>query len=127
MRQDLGKLLLRLALGGLVLLHGIARLVAGPAALAAAAERAGLPGVIAYLAYVGEVAAPLALIAGWWTRTAATLVALTVAALTLLAHGHELAALARGGGWALEAQGMFFFAAVAIALLGAGRYSIDGR
>jgi putative oxidoreductase len=30
------------------------------------------------------------------------------------------------GGWALELQGMFFVAAVVVALQGAGRYSLGG-
>ena len=43
--------------------------------------------------------------------------------MLLLFHGVATPA----GGWALELQGMYFFAAIALALLGAGRYSIGGR
>jgi putative oxidoreductase len=35
--------------------------------------------------------------------------------------------MTKTGGWALELQGFFFFTAVAVALLGAGSYSIGGR
>jgi putative oxidoreductase len=38
----------------------------------------------------------------------------------------EIVALGNQGGWALELQGMFFFSAIAIALLGAGRFSVGG-
>ena len=34
--------------------------------------------------------------------------------------------MSKTGGWALELQGMFFFAALAVALLGAGRLSMGG-
>lgn len=44
-----------------------------------------------------------------------------------LAHQGQLAQLNQQGGWALERQGMFFVAAVAIALLGPGRFSANGR
>lgn len=44
-----------------------------------------------------------------------------------LAHQGQLAQLNQQGGWALELQGMFLVAAVAIALLGPGRFSANGR
>jgi putative oxidoreductase len=125
--QDAGKLLLRFTVGVLMLMHGIAKVVSGPAAIIGLVERAGLPGAFGYLVYVGEVLAPLMLIAGWWTRLAGAIVAVHMAVAVLLVHTHNLLQLGRGGGWALELEGIFFFTAVAIALIGPGRYSIDGR
>jgi len=43
-----------------------------------------------------------------------------------LVHVPQLGQLSNTGGWALELQGMYFASAVAIALLGAGRYSVGG-
>ena len=43
-----------------------------------------------------------------------------------LVHGAELFATADTGGWALELQGLYLFGALAVALLGAGRYSVAG-
>jgi putative oxidoreductase len=34
--------------------------------------------------------------------------------------------MSQTGGWALELQGFYLFVAVAVALLGAGRFSIGG-
>jgi putative oxidoreductase len=34
--------------------------------------------------------------------------------------------MGKTGGWALELQGFYFFTALAVALLGAGRYSMGG-
>jgi len=45
----------------------------------------------------------------------------------LLVHTREFFTMTGSGGWALELQGMYLFAAIALALLGAGRYSIGGR
>jgi putative oxidoreductase len=47
-----------------------------------------------------------------------------------LVHMSQLATLSKAGGWSLELQGFYFFSAMALALLGAGRYSLgkaDGR
>ena len=125
-RGDAGKLLLRVVLGVLILLHGIAKLKGGPDFIVGTVVKAGLPAVFGYFVYVGEVLAPLLLIAGLWTRAAAGIVAINMVVAVLLVHMNELFTLSKTGGWALELQGMFFFAAVAVALLGAGRYSVGG-
>lgn len=123
---DLGKLVLRLTLGVLTLLHGIAKIGAGVGGIAGMLGNAGLPGVLAYGAYAGEVVAPLLLIVGLWTRPAALVVAINMVFAVALAHAAELAMLSRTGGWALELQGFFLFTAIAVALLGAGRFSVGG-
>lgn len=125
-RQDAAKLLLRVALGALILLHGVAKLTNGPGFVLGLVDKAGLPSVLAYGVYVGEVIAPLLLIAGVWTRAAAAVVAINMVVAVLLVHTGEFFSLAKTGGWALELQGLYFFAAVAVALLGAGRYSLGG-
>jgi putative oxidoreductase len=124
--DDLGKLLLRVSLGVLILLHGIAKVTGGVDGIVGMVEKIGVPGVFGYLVYVGEIIAPLLLVVGVWTRLAALVVAINMVVAVALVHADELIALTKQGGWALELQGMFFFAALAIALLGAGRYSIGG-
>ena len=124
--SDLGKLILRLALGVMFLLHGIDKIASGPADIIGLVEKAGMPGRVAYLVYVGEVTAPLMLIAGWWTRLAALVIAITMAFAVGLAHMDDLLTLTKQGGWALELQGMYFFTALALAFLGAGRFSVGG-
>lgn len=121
---DTGKLLLRLTLGVLILLHGIAKVTGGPGFVVGLVENVGLPGAFGYAIYVGEVIAPLALILGLWTRIAALVVAANMAVAVLLVHMDELFVLGRSGGWALELQGMFFLTALAIALIGSGRYAL---
>ena len=125
-RDDAGRLLLRVALGVLILLHGIAKLKGGPDFIVGTVVKAGLPAVFGYFVYLGEVLAPLLLIAGLWTRAAAAIVAINMIVAVLLVHMNDLFALSKSGGWALELQGMYFFAAIAVALLGAGRYSVGG-
>jgi putative oxidoreductase len=123
---DAGRLLLRLTLGGLILLHGIAKLTGGPGFVMEALSKAGLPGFIGYLVYVGEVLAPLLLIVGAWTRPAAAVIAINMLVAVGLVHVKQIASLNDTGGWAIELQAIYFASAVAIALLGAGRYSVAG-
>jgi len=125
--DDLGKLLLRLVLGSLILLHGISKVLAGPDFIIHTATSAGLPAVIGYLVYLGEVVAPILLIAGIWTRLAALIVAGNMLFAVYLVHMKQLLTLNDQGGWALELQGMFLMTALAIVCLGAGRFSIGGR
>ena len=124
--SDLGKLVLRLSLGILMLLHGIAKITGGAGFAVGLMGKYGLPPALGYLVYVGEVLAPLLLIVGLWTRPAALVVAINMVVAVVLVHMGELGSLSRTGGWALELQGMFFFTAPAVALLGAGRISLGG-
>jgi putative oxidoreductase len=122
----LGKLVLRLSVGILMLLHGIHKIGAGVDGIVDLVAKAGLPGPVGYLVYVGEVLAPVLVIVGLWTRPAALLMAVTMIVAVWLVHMNDLFLLTRTGGWALELQGLFLFGALAIALLGAGRYSLGG-
>lgn len=83
---DLGLLILRLSIGVLLLLHGIAKLVHGSDAIQQMLEDAGLPAFIAYGAYIGEVIAPLFIIFGFATRLAAAVVAFNMIVAVLMVH-----------------------------------------
>ena len=127
MTSDLGKLLLRLTLAILLLLHGVNKITSGAAGIVAMVGKAGLPPALGYLVFVGEVLAPLLLILGLWTRPAALVVAINMIVAVAAAHIPQLTEFTKSGGWALELQGFYFFTAVAIALLGAGRFSVGGE
>ncbi|MEM5277696.1 DoxX family protein [Cupriavidus taiwanensis] len=126
--QDLGKALLRIVLGVLILMHGIAKLTgdSGIGFVSKLVADVGLPAWVAYGVYIGEVVAPILLIIGLWSRLAALVVAINMLFAVALVHTKELAMLSKTGGWALELQGMFLGAALAVALLGAGRFSVGG-
>ena len=126
-QHDLGKLILRLTLGVLVLLHGIAKLKGGVEPIAGMLESHGVPGVFAWAALIGEVLGPLLVIVGFHARTGAVLIAINMLVAIAVAHMGQLGQLNEGGGWALELQGMFLFTAIAIALIGPGRFSLNQR
>jgi putative oxidoreductase len=127
MNESAGKLILRLTLGGLILLHGIAKLIGGVGGLSGAVTAAGLPAFITYGVYVGEVIAPIMVLLGWYSRIGAALIAINMIFAIALVHRAEIFTLASSGGWALELQGMFLFTALALALMGPGRYSVNGK
>ena len=121
---DLGKLILRLTLGGLMLFHGIAKLLNGTGFIEGELASHGLPTVLAYGVYIGEVLAPLMVILGYQTRIGALLIIFNMLVAIALVHGHQLLALGSNGGWALELQGFFLFTAIAVIFLGPGRYKL---
>lgn len=126
-QQDLARLLLRVTLGALIGLHGIAKLNGGLSGIVGMVQAHGLPGYLGYAVLIGEVVAPLLLLAGFHARIGALLVAINMVVAIYLAHMGDLASLNQQGGWALELQAMFLATAVAIALLGPGRFSANGR
>lgn len=125
--EAVGKLILRLALGVIVLLHGVAKLRGGIDGIEQLVVAHGLPAFVAYGAYVGEVLAPALLILGFYARVGAVLIAVNMLVAIFLAHSAEIFTLGPQGGWALELQGMLLFAAIASALLGPGRPAINDR
>lgn len=122
----IGKLVLRAALAIILLFHGFSKLTGGIGFVGDMLAKAGAPAALGYLVYVGEVIAPLMILAGIFTRPAALVVAINMIVAVLLVHTSQFFTLNQTGGWALELQGMYFFASIAVALLGAGRYSLGG-
>src|SRR5262245_240055 len=121
--SDAGKLTLRLLVGGLLLFHGVDKMLHGPGHVQMDLVEHGLPGLFAYGVYVCEVVAPLCIMAGIWTRLSAVVYSLSIAFATLLVHGADFLHLAPTGGWAGELWAFYIVTPIAIALLGPGRYA----
>ncbi len=127
MSDDLGKLILRLMLGVLMLFHGYAKIVKGVSGIEGLLHSASLPGWIAYGVYIGEVIAPIMLILGFYARIGGLIVIVSMIFAVALAHSHQVFDLSRTGGWALELQGFFLLTGLVITLIGPGRFSINKR
>lgn len=125
--NDTGKLVLRLTLGILILLHGIAKLTHGIEPIEGMVTGMGMPAFVAYGVYAGEVVGPLLLIIGFYARLGAALIAINMLFAIALAHTGELTSLTQTGGWALELQGMFLFTAIALMVMGPGRFGVNQR
>jgi len=125
MNDDIGKLVLRLTLGILMLLHGIAKLRYGVGGIEAMVQNHGLPGFLAYGVFVGEVIAPLLVIFGFYARIGGVIMAVNMVVAIALAHGSQLLDLDKSGGWVLELQGFFLFTSIVVALIGPGKFGIN--
>lgn len=124
--EDLGKLVLRTAIALLMLFHGVSKLIGGVDFITGMVAKMGLPSALGYLVYIGEVVAPLLILFGIWTRAAALVLVANMIVAVLLVHTAEFFTLSQSGGWALELQGFYFASAIAVALIGAGRFSVGG-
>lgn len=125
-KDDLGKLILRLSLGILLLFHGVNKVINGVGFIEKMMSAHGLPGFLAYGAYLGEVLAPVLLILGVLTRLGGLLVVGNMLVAFSLVHLSQLGQLANTGGWALELQGFYLVSGLLVMLFGAGRYSVSG-
>ncbi|MCY1699807.1 DoxX family protein [Enterobacter sp. RHB15-C17] len=122
--DDFGKLLLRLAVGGLMLFHGLHKLFGGVGFISGMLVEKGLPGFIAYGVLIGEVVAPVLIVLGILTRPAALVLAFTMIVAWLMVGTGKTFALDAVGAWAIESLVYFFIGALALAFMGAGRYSL---
>jgi len=122
--DDLGKLILRLCVGGLMLFHGVHKLIYGYSFIISKLKAAGLPWLLVLGVPIGEVIAPLLIVLGLYTRPAALVQAFLMGVAVWLVHMGQIASLGSHGGYALELQAFYFFGALAVAFLGAGRFGI---
>jgi len=119
--QRPGVLLLRLTVAGLMLFHGIDKVRNGLGPIEALLGGAGLPQWFAWGVIIGEVIAPIMVLAGVLVRPAALVMAFNMIVAVALAHPSQLLTIGRTGGYGLELQAFYFLGALAIALLTGGR------
>lgn len=124
--EALGKLILRLTVGILMLFHGVSKLL-NPATvefIGSSLSKFGMPPSTAYAVYLGEIIAPLMMIIGFRSRLAGLIVVVNMLAAVGLVHMGDIFSLNKHGGWALELQAFYLCCALAVALLGSGKFAI---
>jgi putative oxidoreductase len=122
---DLGLLLLRLSVGGLMLPHGIHKLINGTAGITRMLIAKGFPEIMAHGVIIGEVIAPILIIIGFFTRPAAAVLAFTMVMSIYLAFGWAGFELNQHGGITVELNLMYLLGALALMFTGAGRYAVS--
>jgi putative oxidoreductase len=100
-----------------MLFHGVAKLRNGLDGIESLLAGVGLPTWLSYGVLVGEVLAPMLVLAGVWVRPAALVMAFTMVVAVGLAHSTQLLTIGKSGGYGLELQALFLFCSIAIALL----------
>ena len=121
MQEDIGKLVVRLTVGGLLLLHGIHKVLTGIGDVKAMVTDHHLPELVSYGVYLGEVLGPILVIVGVFSRVGGLLIAVNMVFAVALAGMSMIAQLNAFGGYALELEAFYLLGGVAVALLGAGR------
>lgn len=119
--------LLRLALGGLFLAHGLTKLlVFTPAGTAAYFQSLGLPGALGYFTLVAELGIATALLLGVYARWIGLLGVPLLLGTIVTVHGANGFSFANaGGGW--EYPAFWALALVVLFLLGDGRWTLRSR
>lgn len=123
--EDLGRLVLRLGVGGLMLLHGVHKVFHGINGVRGLVAKQGLPELFAFGVYAGEVVAPILILVGWMSRPAALVLAFNMVVAIALSHTKDLMRIGAKGEWPVELQVLYMLGALAIALLGPGRWSVS--
>jgi len=124
MSEHIGKLLLRLMLGGLMLFHGVHKAIHGIGFIKMLVVAHGLPEFLAYGVYVGEILAPLLLLLGWKSRIWAGIIAFNMAVAIYLTQISAFLKVGGHGAWALEVPMFYMLSALALVFLGSGKYAI---
>lgn len=122
---DLGKLLLRVSIGIMMLFHGVNKLQAGYGFVEKMLVKAGFPGYFSHGILVGELLAPLFMVLGLYTRQAALLQAFVMIMAIYLVHTKELFSVTAHGGYGLELQVLYLFGSLAVFFLGAGKFRVS--
>lgn len=108
-----------------MLFHGIEKLLHGIDGIVDLFSEKGFPGSIAYAVYLGELLAPILIIIGYRTKLASILVMATMLVAVIMVHSDELYKIGDHGEWALEINGLYFFGALSIFFLGAGKFALS--
>ncbi len=123
--NDLGLLLLRLTVGGLMLFHGVHKLIYGVAGIQGMLAGMGLPGFIAYFSLAAELLASILIVIGAWTRVASVIMVGNMAVAILMAHLPVLFTVdPTTGGWAIELPMLYLLGAAVLCLTGGGKYAV---
>jgi len=102
--EDLGKLLLRLMVGILLILHGVHKIFAGPHEIIEMVSAQHWPAFTAYGVYLGEVLGPLLVIFGFYTRIGGLLILIDLIFAVTLVHGLNIFHLNPMGGSIIELE-----------------------
>lgn len=125
MFSDIGKLILRLNVGGMMIFHGISKAIYGIDGVRSMVESMGVPGFVVYGVYVGEILAPLMLIIGFQVRIASAVLIINMLVAIIAVTGGNIFAINGTGGWVIEPQAWYIFGALSIIFLGSGRFALD--
>lgn len=123
--QHIGLLILRITVGGLMLFHGIKKLTHGHDFIKKVLADAHLPEFLWIGVPIGEVIAPICIILGLFTRSAALLIAFTMVMSIYLAYGWAGFEFNQYGAFKIELNLFFLLTALSIYFTGPGKNALS--
>ena len=124
---NIGLLIFRLTLGGLMLFHGYDKIVGGVGGIGSLLASKGIPSLVAYGVLLGELVAPLLIVLGYRTRLAALVMSFTMLVAFLLVHRDDFFALGNNGQWAIEVLAFFFLGGLGLSFTGGGKLALSSK
>jgi putative oxidoreductase len=134
--EDLGKLILRVLVGGLIVFHGLA-LFTGDMGIPNNLVRWGMPAQLSWIGFLIEFGGGLGMILGVYARLGGLLLGIFMVLALIMAHSglmgsqnhwFMVANNPAGNHWDhyfLETQFFYMFGAFSVFLLGAGKYGLN--
>jgi putative oxidoreductase len=119
---DIGLLIMRLALGGIIFFHGFHKISHGVVNQAQLLSSNGIPGPFIYFVYLSEVVAPILIVLGVLTRISnLTIIATMIVVFYVLPFP---VGLDQHGAMNIESQLYFLLLPIALFFTGPGRYRL---
>ena|SRR5690606_25004858 len=126
-RTDLGKLVLRIGVGGLLLFHGVYKLLHGFEGIRSLLAANNLPDWLWIGVPLAEVIAPICILLGFFTRISSLFVVIMMIFSIYLAFGMSGFRLGEHGAPIIELNLLYLASALALFFVGAGKYALYKR
>jgi putative oxidoreductase len=126
-KQDVGLLMIRVIIALPMLIYGLSKLNNGIDFIKSLLQDNGLPTFFSYGVYVGEIIAPILIIAGYRTRLAALLFAFNCLTAILLTQTSLVFKLNQNGGWAIELLAIYMVVSFGLYFTGAGKIAVSNK
>jgi len=122
---DLGLLFMRLGLGICLFMHGFGKILHGVGGVKSILVGAGLPGFLAYFAYLGEVLAPIMIAVGFYSRVGGVLVFGSSLVILYSFYGlSNLLDITNVNGFKAELIYLYIAISLCVISSGSGKYAI---
>lgn len=124
-KNDIGLLVLRVAIALTMIFYGIDKLIYGIEFIQSLMDKYHLPSFIGYGVFVGEIIAPILIIVGFRTKLAGIVFAINCLAAIVLGRLQDVLVLNEYGGWSVDLIFIYLIFGIATFFTGAGKYAIS--
>ena len=124
-KQQTGLLLLRVSIAFTMLIYGISKLTFGIDYIKDLVSQYGLPTLISYGVFIGEIIAPILIIIGFRTKLAGLVFAVNCFVAILMDRLPDVLSLNEHGGWAIGLIFIYMMFGIALFFTGAGMYALS--